>query len=360
MPPASQPLTQRLQRHWFDPQGGHLRAYESLLLGLVERLYRLALHLRNTLFSPTRSSQSVSGVKSLAIGNLIVGGAGKTPAVMALASALAALGKETAILSRGYKSTVQGTRILEPKDLDQISAQEVGDEAWLLCWRTGLAVAVGKDRLASLKALKTHFPKLSVALLDDGLSQRRLRADQSLLVMDSRGFGNRHCLPLGPLREPAIHLNRFDAWIDNGFSKAGGFATLPAHCIPMTQHDEQWVSVDHWQTPERWLALQEGVGRFRQSRVLAVAGIAVPSRFFETLQSLGIDCETLPLADHDPNLVAHISKHCASNDYDVILMTEKDAVKFFHTNCSLKPKMWALRRKAQLEPQAIERLIHGL
>jgi tetraacyldisaccharide 4'-kinase len=362
MSPRVTPLSERLQRHWFEPGTGLLKAHERLLLGVLEGLYRATVFLRNMVWAPLRGSRRVAGVASLAVGNLIVGGAGKTPTVLALANALTRSGREVAILSRGYKSEAerQGTRIITLEDLPHISAQVVGDEAWLLCWRTGLPVAVGKDRLESLKALKTRFPNLEIALLDDGLSQRRLRPDKTLLVMDSRGFGNRHCLPLGPLREPAENLTRFDAWVDNGFSASGRSETLPNARIELTQTNAQWICVEHWQTPQQWWALEEGLQRFRQGRLLAVAGIAVPERFFESLRALGLSVETLAMQDHDPQLVARVLAHCESRHYDFLLMTEKDAVKFFHSPCRLRPKMWALRRAAHLDTTAIERLIHGL
>jgi tetraacyldisaccharide 4'-kinase len=362
MSPREAPLSERLQQHWFKPNAGLLKAHERLLLGLLEGLYRLAVFSRNAVWGALHGSQRVEGVTSLAVGNLIVGGSGKTPTVLALADVLTASGRQVAILSRGYKSKAEqhGTRIITPEDLPHISAQDVGDEAWLLCWRTGLPVAVGKDRLESLRALKARFPKLEFALLDDGLSQRRLRADKTLLVMDSRGFGNRHCLPLGPLREPAVNLTRFDAWVDNGFSASGLREALPSARIELSQTNAQWICVEHWQTPRHWWELEEGLQHFRQGKILAVAGIAVPERFFESLRTLGLSVETLALQDHDPQLVARVLAHCESRHFDFILMTEKDAVKFFHHPHALRQKIWALRRSAQLNTTAIERLIHGL
>lgn len=363
MPAPPQTLSQRLQTHWFRPQQGALRAHERAGLWVLELIYRLLLWLREAVWvSMIYPSKKIPSVRSLAVGNLVLGGAGKTPTVMALALALRDREIRAGLISRGYKSRAEhlGPRILVPDDLASTSAGEVGDEAWLLCWRTQLPVAVGKDRYASLLALKQKFPDLKVAILDDGLAQRRLLTDQKLLVLDSRGFGNGHCLPLGPLREPAINLQRFDAWVDNGFSESNaGLSSLPPQRMRLTQSDGPWIRVDQWQSPECWLPLKTGLEQFRSGRILAIAGIAVPERFFESLRKLGLRFESLALEDHDPQLVSKTLQHCEAQAYDTILMTEKDAVKFFHHTHKLREKMWALRRQAQLESTAIERLMHG-
>lgn len=362
MSAPAQTLPQRLQAYWFGQKQPNLRAYEWVFLWAAQGLYRLLLWAREQIWVALRPARTVNFVQTLAVGNLVVGGAGKTPTVMALASAIGERGISTGLLSRGYKSQAEqaAPRIITPSDLANTPALEIGDEAWLLCWRTQLPVAVGKDRYRSLLALKQRFPELQVAILDDGLAQRRLQADQKLLVLDSRGFGNGHCLPLGPLREPAVNLHRFDAWVDNGFSKSGqDLSPLPSQRIELNQRNGPWVSVDQWQSPERWLDFAAGIETFRCGKILAVAGIAVPERFFEGLRNEGLRFDTLALDDHDPLLAEKTLRRCEGQSYDAILMTEKDAVKFFHHDHLLRRKMWALRMQAQIDSTAIERLLHG-
>jgi tetraacyldisaccharide 4'-kinase len=362
MPAPAQTLSQRLQAYWFRPDHALLRPYERMALRLIEGIYRLLLSFRELIWVPFRPAKTVESVRTISVGNLIVGGAGKTPTVIALASALGDRGVKTGLLSRGYRSEAEhaGPRVLTPSNLADTPAQEVGDEAWLLCWRTQLPVGIGADRYAGLLALKNQFPSLELAILDDGLAQRRLHTDQQLLVLDSRGFGNGHCLPLGPLREPAVNLKRFDAWVDNGFSERHADASaLPAHRIELNQHHGPWVCVDHWQLPDCWLDFDVGVEKFRSGKILAVAGIAVPERFFESLRRFGLQFEALALEDHDPHLIDKTLRHCIGQPYDAILMTEKDAVKFFHHPHVLRQKMWALRMQAQIDSIAIERLMHG-
>ena len=363
MPASPQTLSQRLQAYWFSPKQGLLKAHERAALWLLELIYRLLLWLRESVWvALIHPPKKVPSVRCLAVGNLVLGGAGKTPTVMALALAFRDRGIPAGLISRGYKSEAEhlSPRILTPEDLALTSAQEVGDEAWMLCWRTQLPVAVGKDRYASVLALKQKFPDLKIAILDDGLAQRRLLTDQKLLVLDSRGFGNGHCLPLGPLREPAVNLQRFDAWVDNGFSESNsGVSALPPQRIRLTQNDGPWIRVDQWQSPECWLPFEKGLEQFRSGKILAIAGIAVPERFFESLRKLGLRFESLALEDHDPELVGKTLRHCEAQAYDTILMTEKDAVKFFHHTHRLREKMWALRKQARLDSTAIERLMHG-
>jgi tetraacyldisaccharide 4'-kinase len=362
MPAPAQTLSQRLQTYWFYPDRALLGLHERAMLRLLEGVYRLLLWLRERIWVAFRPTKTVQSVRTLAVGNLIVGGAGKTPTVMALASAIGGKGLRAALLSRGYKSEAEhaGPRILMPSDLANTRAQEVGDEAWLLCWRTQMPVGLGKDRHASLLMLKSRFPDLGIAILDDGLAQRQLHADQQILVLDSRGFGNGHCLPLGPLREPAVNLKRFDAWVNNGLAPSHENALgLPLQRIELTQTNGPWVSVGQWQVPDCWLDLDAGIEKFRSAKILAVAGIAVPERFFESLRGFGLEFDALALKDHDPQLVDKTLRHCENQPYDVILMTEKDAVKFFHHPDVLRQKMWALRRQAQLDSTALERLMHG-
>jgi tetraacyldisaccharide 4'-kinase len=182
-----------------------------------------------------------------------------------------------------------------------------------------------------------------------------------VLVIDERGFGNGHCLPYGPLREPAIQLTRFDTWVNNGLQIAhpDGLGPLPRLSAPLTQVGSSWVPLTAWQTPERWLSVDDGIAQLRGRRILAVAGIAKPEQFFQSLRDMGLAIETLPLADHDPELASRIEQQLQLTHYDHVLMTEKDAVKFFSTHRTLPSEAWALRRDAQCDSEFIQRMIHG-
>ena len=377
-------LTNRLIDFWYAPKASPSQAFsigQIRALTVLEALYRKLWRLREGFHKVVRKPFRSPRVKVIAVGNLVVGGAGKTPCVLSLAQYLADQGIAAGILSRGYKSQAEKglPKVLMPYNLMNITPEQVGDEAWLMAWRTQRPVAVGKDRRQALDALLRADPALQVVILDDGLQQRSVAWDISLLVIDERGFGNGYCLPLGPLREPLAQLDRFSGWIDNGFGQAAEsgsgpdlqtkpvdtpLAATPMPILPeltakLTQRQGAWIPLAHWRDGKEWLDPQAGISRFRNKKILAVAGIAVPERFFALLQSMGLTFESLPLDDHDPHLVRKTLEACARKTYDLVLMTEKDAVKFFHQDTPLHEKAWALRRESQLDHSFLQRLIDG-
>ena len=365
MPTPPDGLENRLFRHWFSDRPV-LNGIQRLLLWAAAQMYRALLWGRELWRRRVSPPRRLTGVTVVAIGNLIVGGAGKTPCAIALASAMRDAGIRCGLITRGYRSEAEHgpCRVVDPSELSSLTASQIGDEAWLLAWRTQLPIAVGKNRFEGAQRLKERYPDLQAVLLDDGLQQRSLHCDQRLLVLDERGFGNGACLPLGPLREPIGNLQRFDGWIDHGFRDSPGFQSV-AHALPRTyarlsQTNHAWVPIAQWATPSSWLNLHEGVMRFKNLRLLAVAGIAVPARFFETLTGLGLAVDTLGLNDHDPNTVAYVQRRWATKAYDAVLMTEKDAVKFFHQDSVLDIPAWALRRDAILDEDFLTRFVHGL
>ncbi len=374
-------LQSRLLTHWFyrgpgtsppaEPRSHSEHQQEpaqelsaALKVGLLvlEGAYLTGLALRE-LWARLKPPKKVHDVRVVGVGNLVVGGAGKTPCVLAIAQSLTKAGWRCGILSRGYRSQAEHGKptIIFPEDLAQLPALTVGDEAWWLAWRTQCPVAVGRDRHSSLNALRAAIPDLNVVILDDGLQQRYLHCDHTVLVIDERGFGNGHCLPYGPLREPAIQLTRFTAWVNNGLQIAhlDGLGPLPRLSAPLRQVGSSWVPLTAWQTPEHWLSVDDGIAQLRGRRILAVAGIAKPEQFFQSLRDMGLAIETLPLADHDPELARRIEQQLQLTHYDHVLMTEKDAVKFFSTHRTLPSEAWALRRDAQCDSEFIQRMIHG-
>ncbi len=365
MPSVTNNRSMRLTQHWFG-DGPSLPWPQRAGLWLLSLLYMALAGLRLGYLAIFSRPRPVPNLRTVAVGNLIVGGAGKTPCVIALAEALTAAGISCGLITRGYRSAAehQASRVIDPNELPHTPAAMIGDEAWLMAWRTQLPIAVGKNRFEGALALKRRYPNLQVALLDDGLQQATLATDLKILVLDERGFGNGHCLPLGPLREPIGELSRFDAWIDNGYSSNAShphvIAQLPNWSAAMSQSNAAWVPLSAWSTPQDWLDLESGLAQFQSKRILAVAGIAVPERFFQTLQTLGLTCDTLALQDHDPQIIERVNAQWASQNYDVILMTEKDAVKFFSQVPTPTMPIWALRRQATLDSEFLTRFVHGL
>lgn len=242
-------------------------------------------------------------VAVVVVGNLTVGGAGKTPLVIALAAALQARGFKPGVVSRGYGGT-RGAPTLLGDDPD---TRVVGDEAALVRLRARVPVAVGAGRVAAAHLLLAQG--VDVIIADDGLQHYALGRDVEVCVIDGeRRFGNGRLLPAGPLREPASLLAEVDFVVCNG-----GTPRIGEISMRLVLHDA--VALDG--SPPRALA------NFSGSRVHAVAGIGHPRRFFDALRGVGVDVLEHPFADHH---------RYARGDLDFgdglpVLMTEKDAVK---------------------------------
>lgn len=232
------------------------------LLDPIGRLYGLAGTVRRHLTTPKRA-----GVPVICIGNLTIGGAGKTPAAIAVAARLKANGANPHLLTRGYGGRERGPIRVDPARHD---AAAVGDEPLLLA-RTA-ATWVSADRVAGARTAVAAGA--SHIVMDDGLQNPHLAKDLTFLVVDGAvGFGNRRLLPAGPLREPIGQgLSRVDAVIVIGEDRVGVRALLPEGLTTLSAALQPAGTVDH----------------LRGRRLLAFAGIGRPGKFYETLEGLGV------------------------------------------------------------------------
>ncbi len=248
-------------------------------------------------------SQRLS-VPVIVVGNLVAGGAGKTPLVIALVEALRARGFRPGVVSRGYGGNAKTPHLLGANP----DPAETGDEPALMRMRTGVPVAVGADRPAASRLLIDAGADVIVA--DDGLQHYALARDVEICVIDGeRRFGNGRLLPAGPLREPASRLRETDFIVCNG-------GAAPAGEVPMqlTMADARSLS-----DPAR----RQPLPAFAGQRVHAVAGIGHPQRFFEALRAAGIDVVEHAFPDHHRYAAGDLE----FGDDRPVLMTEKDAVK---------------------------------
>ena len=274
-----------------------------------------------------------AGIPVIVVGNLSVGGSGKTPLVMWIAEHLHARGFSPAIVSRGYGGAAEA-----PREATIASDPlEVGDEPMLLARRSGCPVWVGPDRVAVIAALRLQHPDCNVVILDDGLQHYRLARDIEIAVVDARGFGNGMLLPAGPLREPPSRLRSVHAVVAHDIEKA----ELQRHAgtkplFAMTLQGEEVHRATN--ALERRL-----LRKFAGQRVHAVAGIGDPARFFRYLQRFGVQSVAHPFPDHHP----FVAQDLEFGDEDPVVMTEKDAVK-----CKrfAKPHHWVLPVSAAPEP----------
>jgi len=291
---------------------------------VVVALRRLGYFLR---VLPSRSA----GVPVVVIGNLTVGGSGKTPLVIHVAELLKSKGWSPAIVSRGYLrgARAAGSTEQPPRAVSLASdPAEVGDEPVLMARRAGCPVWVGADRAAVAVRLRDEHPDCDVIIMDDGLQHYALRRDVEIVVVDARAFGNGFMLPAGPLREPRTRLWTVDAVVAHGTDKVKGFAMR-------LEGDELHRATD---ARERRKAQS-----FAGERVHAVAGIGDPNRFFLHLARLGVKAVPHPFPDHHPFSAADLE----FGDAAPVLMTEKDAVK-----CKrfAKPQHWILPVRAVPDP----------
>lgn len=318
---------QRLLHHWYQPRpvgagwfsGGAFTLGLTLALWPAALLFRGLAALRRGLFRFGLLQTQRLPVPVIVVGNIIAGGAGKTPLTLWLVRALAARGRRPGIVSRGYGGAGQLAEVTADAD-----PRQVGDEPVLLAARGGVPVFVGRDRLAAGRALLAAHPEVDVLVCDDGLQHYRLARDIELAVVDARGVGNGWPLPLGPLREPAARLHTVDAVIGHAGAEAAWrplAGAVPAY--PMRLAPGPFVSLHD---PSRRLAPGALAERAAATgrRLYAIAGIGAPERFFATLAALGfVGIDTRPFADHHP----YTAEDLAFAQHGILLMTEKDAVK---------------------------------
>jgi tetraacyldisaccharide 4'-kinase len=296
-----------LEKMWYGPKGAWWLAPLSGLYGFLmafrSLLYRLGLRHRVRV-----------GVPVIVVGNLTVGGTGKTPLVAWLASKLSAVGLRVGIISRGYGGRARGvTRVTIHS-----RASEVGDEPLMLARSAQATVFIGRDRVAVARAAAAE--KADVLISDDGLQHLALVRECEIVVIDGhRGFGNGCLLPRGPLRESPRRLRRVNAVVVNGSMTAPGFS-LP-RVVTSTRFSMHMRPGDA--RPVGGSGSLRSLSSFRGSRVHGVAGIGNPARFFETLRQAGLTVIEHPMPDHH----AYKPADLAFGDELPVLMTEKDAVK---------------------------------
>ncbi len=325
-------LTRWLQRQWFEQR--RLSPALWLLLPLSGLFICLAA-LKRYLTQPEKLSVPV-----IVVGNITVGGAGKTPLTLWLAQQLSARGWQRGIVSRGYGGENNSPRAVTLA----ASPDQVGDEPLLLARRSGVPVWVARDRAAAGRALLAAQPEVNIILCDDGLQHTKLARDIELAVFDGRGAGNGWRLPLGPLREPWSRLVTVDAIICNNFSGQ----QLPPQ-VPQFAMSLQAAAFYRLGDPLQTCRAEVLFGK----KLYAMAGIGDPKRFFRTLEALGLSFESHPFPDHHAYSAADLS---FAQD-GILLMTEKDAVKCAGLTLG---ETWVLPVDAELSPALIDLILEKL
>ncbi|WP_110664902.1 tetraacyldisaccharide 4'-kinase [Salinicola halophilus] len=317
----------RLERAWYRDAG-----WLSLLTPL-EALYRWLARRRRERFENGRRTIWRAPVPVIIVGNLTVGGTGKSPLVARLVRDLEAAGWQPGIVSRGYGGKAASYPLLVTSDT---SVAESGDEPLMLAQQTGVAVAVAPDRPRAARALLERCG-CDILVSDDGLQHYALGRTLELVVVDGRrGLGNRRCLPRGPLREPVARLDEFDALIGNG-----GFEAIDARDgVGVPRFDMRIV-------PRQWRHLASGrvlpisSPPFGEQPVEALAGIGHPQRFFDTLTALGVNHRPHAFGDHH-----RFAPEDLPAGRGPVVMTAKDGVK---CQSWADERCWVLDVEAELD-----------
>ncbi len=281
----------------------------SLLLWPFSLLYQAISELRRAYLQ--RFGQQQFPVPVIVIGNLTVGGVGKTPLVIAIAQRLKMKGLKVGIVSRGYKATIASfPHEVTPQD----TAVTVGDEPLLLAKKTGCPVVIAPKRNEAIDyLLATH--QSQIILSDDGLQHYAMGRDIEIVVVDGlRAFGNGLCLPAGPLREKVKRINRVNFLVVNQTS-----TTINTNWKQMK--DVYSMTLE----PGLFTAIKDGreLNAAALPRpIAAIAGIGHPQRFFNSLENLGLTIKQYAFSDH----YAFQLKDLQLNE-KTLVMTEKDAVK---------------------------------
>ncbi len=291
-------LALKLEQAWYERSG------LTLLLRPISWLFLTLVTLRRFLYKTGILKQIKLPVPVIIVGNISVGGTGKTPLVIWIANYLKQAGYKPGIISRGYGGKARNWPQQVRPDADPIM---IGDEAVVISRRTACPMAVGPERVADSQAL-LKYADVDVIISDDGLQHYALVRTVEIAVIDGiRRFGNGFCLPAGPLREPRTRLEEVDCRVTNGVAAQGE--------IPMRYQTNKVINLVSQEVRD--------ISDFKQQSVNAIAGIGNPDRFFNFIRASGIRTTTCAFPDHHVFSAVDIS----FPDDEVLFMTEKDAVK---------------------------------
>lgn len=306
----------------------------ALALWPVSCVYAVLLWLRRLCFAWGLGTVRRADACVVVVGNVLVGGAGKTPTVISMVEHLRAQGLQVGVVSKGYGRSATGTVLVHA----QSRPRDCGDEPLLIHLRTGVPVAVGRSRIASARVLMAHHPKTQVLVMDDGLQDYSLWRDAEVCVVDERGLGNGWLLPAGPLREPWPRPALAQAGLCNAnlmvLDTSGRTGLRQYHCR------RRLLDVVHNGHGQR--STLQALGAPGGRPIKAIAGIARPAAFFQMLEKAGLALAAQePLPDH-----YNFAERTASSFGDYTLVcTEKDAAKLWE----VAPQAWAVGLAQDIE-----------
>lgn len=304
----------------------------------VSLLFRLLAALRRLLFRIGALKSTRLPVPVIIVGNIFIGGTGKTPLTIWLVQELRRAGFTPGVISRGYGSSQERPTAVTPGSMPA----EVGDEPVLIAARAQCPLMVGRNRVEAAKALLAGNPEVDVIVSDDGLQHYALQRDVEIVLCDERGDGNGWMLPAGPLREPA--------------SRRRDFTVVNAPALPAAAEQPAYRMLLAGDFAERLCDRTQTMplSSLPASRIWAAAGIGNPARFFAMLEKAGVKAGTLALPDH----YDFADNPFADIEADTILITEKDAVKCAQIDMLKNdPRLWVVPVTARIDRVLAERIV---
>lgn len=324
------------------------RGLPAALLWPVSALFHALVLLRRTLYGMGWLRAERLPVPVIVVGNVFVGGTGKTPLTVWLVRALRQAGYTPGVISRGY-----GVDHAAPFSVTEDSlACDAGDEPLLIACRAQCPVVIGPRRVAAARALLAAHPAVDVIVSDDGLQHYALERDVEIVLFDARGVGNGWLLPAGPLREPSSRKSDFvvvnAAHMPPGMPAGATRMQLVGGFAERLSDPAQRVALE---------AITDQAGPNGSGKIVAAAGIGNPPRFFAMLRGAGLNFDEMPLPDHFDFAANPFDAHPA----EVILITEKDAVKCRQI-ASFKndPRLWVVPVAAQIDGPLAEQIVEKL
>lgn len=315
-----------LQSIWYDTDSKSLLRAVLYPLSII---YLVSIKIRELLYKLGLFRSYKSKIPIIVIGNITVGGTGKTPMVIKIVKLLQELGLRPAVVTRGYHAK---KKLKKSFIIDSTSCVDnTGDEPWLIYNNTNIPVVVGQDRVSSVKLLESKNV-CNIIVCDDGLQHYKLKRDMELCLIDgSKKFGNQFLLPLGPLREPISRLDRLDYVLiknvhANSTKKQYIYESLDY--LNRKPHDTYGfnIMVSNLFNYENDII---DFSKISHDKTIAISGLANNTSFINTLNSINVKpTKSIFFSDHYQYTAQDVIK--LLSDYDIIITTEKDAVKLYN------------------------------
>lgn len=316
------------------------RGMISVLLWPLSLLFRAIVAFRRFAYSNNWFKSSRLPVPVLVVGNIFVGGTGKTPLVIWLVEILRKAGFNPGVISRGY-----GTSNNDPVLVtDQSKSDQAGDEPLLIVSKTGCPLVVCRKRVKAGEFLLSRHPDVDIIISDDGMQHYALARDVEIMLFDGRGGGNGWMLPAGPLREPVSRRRDFTVINGNNIPAPGNPIYVEDMTLMRMVTDKAEQLKDRTQIKKLQEIQTSSSGD--SLKIVAAAGIGNPSRFFASLRMARLNFMEMPLPDH----FAFSSNPFGKLDADIILITEKDAVKCAQIDEIVSDeRMWVVPARLEID-----------